>query len=166
MGPMQKKLPSILLGGAVLAVAHTLLYVLLAHFMLQQSPMMLLVSCLSCFISPTAGLLAVWHYVETHQVTIPGRQGAGLGFLAGVTAVILSDLLSGLLNWMGLLPDIRELVGTGRPAFNPSWYLKVFAQVVTIALYGLFGLIGGVLGAAFFKKGSSQTDTSLKSDVT
>ncbi|WP_397547399.1 hypothetical protein ABUL39_03185 [Rhodothermus marinus] len=161
---MQKKLPSILLGGAVLAIVHTLLYILLAHFILQRSPAVLLVSCLSCFISPTAGVLAVWHYVEITQETIPGRQGASLGFMAGATAVILGNLLSGLLRWIGLIPDVRELVETGGPAFNPSWYLQVIVQVAVIAIYGLLGLIGGVLGAAFFKKRSAQTDASTESD--
>lgn len=161
---MQKKLPSILLSGAVVAVANTLLGMLVMHFILQRSFMAVLISYTGCLVSIGAGLLAVWHYTTTYQETVPGRQGATLGFWAGASATLIGSGLSSLLEWMGLIPDISSQISHNVPSFAMHWSFQVLVFLSTVVVYALLGLIGGVIGAALFKRKSATQHTSTESD--
>lgn len=161
---MQEKLPSILLSGAVIGVANVLI---------AQIPVV--GGCLSCLLYMGAGLLAVWHYTNTYQVTLPGGQGALMGLLAGIVAALFGSLLSILLIRIGMLPDpIGALEARGQLSeMTPEQAEMVrrlvrammgpIGLVVGAAIGGLIGLLGGVIGAATFKKGPS--DTSASADV-
>ncbi|MDQ7040437.1 MAG: hypothetical protein Q9M35_05810 [Rhodothermus sp.] len=161
---MSKKLPSILLGGAVIAVTNTLLGMFVLHFALKQSPLAVLISYLGCLVSIGAGLLAVWHYTSTYQETVSGRQGAILGFWAGAAAMLIGSILSGLLKWTGLMPDVPAQMHYNVPSFALHWSFQILVYLFTVVIYALLGLIGGVIGAALFKKGSAYQHASTESD--
>ncbi|ACY48804.1 hypothetical protein [Rhodothermus marinus] len=163
---MQEKLPSILLGGAVVGVANVLI---------AQIPVV--GGCLACLLYIGAGMLAVWHYTNAYRVTLPGGQGAVMGLLAGIVAALTSGVLSILLIRIGVLPDpIAAMEASGQLSQMPPEQAEMTVRVVRMltgplglligaVIGGLIGLIGGVIGAATFKKGPAEEDTSASSEV-
>lgn len=161
---MSDKLPSILLGGAVIGVANVLI---------SQIPVV--GGCLACLLYLGAGMLAVWHYTNAHQVTLPGGQGALMGLLAGIVAAFIGGVLALLLIRLGILPDpVAVLEASGQLSEMPPeqaemalrWVRAVsgpLGLVFGAIIGGLIGLIGGVIGAATFKKGSEGPDVSAES---
>lgn len=158
---MQDKLLSVLLGGAIVGVASTLI-----------AKIPFLGGCLACLGYAGAGLLTVWHYTNTHQLTLPGGQGALLGMLSGAAAALISGLLTLLFIHWGFFADpIATLEASGQLdqmspqqaeiALRIAQVLSGFWGIVLgILIGGILGLFGGILGAATFKKGASETPSS------
>jgi len=163
---MKEKLPSILLGGAVVGVANV-----------PVSQIPVVGGCLACLLYIGAGMLAVWHYTNTHRVTLPGGQGAAMGLLAGIVAALLGGVLAILLIQLGVLPDpIAAMEASGQLSQMPPEQAEMALRIARMfagplglligaVIGGLIGLIGGVIGAATFKKGPSEEDTSASSEV-
>ncbi len=163
---MQEKLPSILLGGAVVGIANILI---------GQIPVV--GSCLACLLYIGAGMLAVWHYTNSYQVTLPGGQGALIGLLSGIMAALLSHVLAILLIRFGVLPDpIAMMEASGQLSQMPPEQAEMALRIartmagpvgllIGAVIGGLIGLLGGVVGAATFKKGPTEDDTSASSEV-
>jgi hypothetical protein len=162
---MQDKLLSVLLGGTIVGIASTLI-----------AKIPFLGGCLACLSYIGAGLLAVWHYTSTQQCTLSGGQGALLGLQSGAAAALISGLLTLFLIRVGFFadpiamletsgqldqmsPQQAELVVRLTKIFSGFWGI-VFGMLIG----GIFGLFGGILGAATFKKGASETPSS-ESDV-
>ncbi len=163
---MQNKTPSILLGGAVVGIANVLL-----------SRIPVVGGCLACLLYIGAGMLTVWHYTNTYKITLPGGPGAVMGLLSGIAAALINGLLSILLIQIGVLPDpIAMLEATGQLSTMPPEQAEMAVRI-TRALYGplglvigaaiggLLGLLGGVIGAATFKQGPDESETSSESSV-
>lgn len=159
---MPNKSQSILLAGAAIGVAAPILALIPA-----------VGSCFSCIAYVCAGLLAVWHYTDRHNLTLKGGEGAGLGALAGIVAMAVASLLSFLFTAIGLTPPIRQVIedqldASGvdpaqaeqimEMASSPLFIVAFF--IVALIIYAILGAIGGVIGANVFKKGSDFFEES------
>jgi len=115
-------------------------------------PLLNLVNCLVCLPFWGGPLLATWFY-KRQTGTMSLSQAVGVGVLAGVFAGLFGFLLSliGMAGASGLVNQLRQYM----PAENiPPLFTG--GAALSIALFGVinsvvFGLIGGLLGGAFFK---------------
>lgn len=115
-------------------------------------PLLNLVNCLICLPFWGGPLLAAWFY-KNQTGTMTMNQAIGVGVLAGVLAGLMGFLLSliGMAGASGLVNQLRQyvpsqdipplLLGGMGLAFT---FIGVLTNIV-------FGLIGGLLGGAFFK---------------
>ena len=155
---MPSKTQSILLGGGAIGVAAALLSLIPAAG-----------GCLACLAVIGAGVLAVWHYTDTYNLTITGGQGAGMGALAGVVALVVAGLIGFLFQAIGLTPGFTEAFQEGFRQGNadPEQAEQILELitgpvgiitfiVVGLILYAILGMIGGVIGASIFKKGGTS----------
>ncbi|MFT4604766.1 MAG: hypothetical protein ACI9W4_001502 [Rhodothermales bacterium] len=164
---MPSKQQSIILGGLVAGLLSTS-YLGFINF-------------LCCAGILAGGMVAVWHYASTNELTLSGRQGATLGVQAALlgwgVAVVLNFVLmsAGLrhdlaiaeffLNNMGdsMPPDqldmMEEQINT---PFSLGWYLKTAilsgSGAFGLALSAGFGAIGGAIGASAFKNGPEEDE--------
>lgn len=156
---MSAKQQSILLGGAVVALLSTS-YLSFINFL--------------CCLGVIAGaLVAVWHYASTNQLTIKPGEGAVMGLLAGVVGGAIALVLNYILIQIGIRHDLAItdwMLDAFRDSMPPDQYREMMDQrnaPVTIGSYlgsgmigllvsGIFGAIGGAIGAAIFKKGSES----------
>lgn len=122
-------------------------------------------SAICCLGVIAAGLVAVWHFTSTNEITITGGEGAGMGAAAGALSAILTGLLTYALIAAGLLPDpevvMQEMLETmpedqramaerfGGVGSGPVGWL------INAVIYAVVGAIGGAIGAAIFKKGGA-----------
>lgn len=156
---MPSRTQSILIGGLVVGVLST--------------SVIGLINLLCCAGVIIGAMVGVWHYTETYQITIESGQGALIGALAGVVGAIVAGLLNQLLMVIGLdyMGGMREMMqqfsqmqgDTGmtdeqmRMMQQGSWLVMLLGVAFNIVLYGLFGAVGGAIGASVFQKGD---DTS------
>lgn len=151
---MPDKSQSIILAGAAVGIGAAILNLVPT-----------VGGCIACLAYLGAGILAVWHYTDRHQLTLKGGQGAGLGALAGVLAGIVAFVLQLLFQTIGLAPDWREAMEEGFANSNmdpaqideimqtmSSPLVMVGLVVVGLILNAVIGAIGGVIGASLFKK--------------
>ncbi len=152
---MPSKTQSILLGGAIAGVVLTLV---------ARIPVV--GGCIGCLGYIVAGLIVVWHYTNTHALTIEGGAGAGMGALGGVVAALVGSVVSYALMAMGLVPGVEEMIqemyNSGAMEEEQLEVIAGFlnsplATVAFVALGTIFGAIlgaiGGAIGASMFKKG-------------
>lgn len=152
---MPSKTQSILLAGVAVGIAAALF-----------SLIPVAGSCLACIAYICAGLLAVWHYTSTHQLTLTGGQGAGLGALAGIAAMIVASALGFLFSAIGLTPGWQELMmqqleASGMDPAQQEEMAELFSSplvwigmfLLGLIIYAIVGAIGGAIGASIFKKG-------------
>ncbi len=115
-------------------------------------PVLNFVNCLVCLPFWGGPLLAVWFY-KRQTGTMTMNQAIGVGVLAGVFAGVLGFLFSliGMAGAAGLVNQLRQYM----PAEDiPTLFTGGFALAFTfmgVLTNILFGLIGGLLGGAFFK---------------
>lgn len=151
---MPAKTHSIILSGVAIGVLASLL------------SLIPVVNCLACLAYVGAGLLAVWHYTSTYQLTIPGGKGAGMGALSGLIAAAVAQAIAFLLSQLGLAPSMEEAItqaletGMADPdqvdqirAFVTSPGFLVGALLFSALIAALLGVLGGAIGASVFKKG-------------
>lgn len=123
-------------------------------------------ACLVCIACLGAGVLAVWHYTDRHDLTIKGGAGAGLGALAGIVAAIVGSLLQFLLDALGLIPDWRTMMRQGleESQMDPQQMDQIMEMVssplamvaiilISLVIYAILGAVGGAIGASMFKRG-------------
>jgi uncharacterized protein YacL len=126
-----------------------------------------LICCLGVIIG---GMVAVWHYTNTHRLTVPAGQGAIMGLQAGIFGGILALLLNYLLISIGIRHDIalmeflinnlgdamtQEQIEDLRDEAGRQVNLVAYLLqgTLTVILTAIFATIGGAIGAAVFKKG-------------
>jgi len=122
-------------------------------------------NCCCCLWVISGGVLAAYLRQQNSPEGITSAEGAFIGFLAGIAGGLLGALLSipidlmmgpfqhRLMEWvLSMNPDmpsefrdLSERAGTGPAAVT----FKLVLGVVTGAV---FGMIGGLLGVALFKK--------------
>lgn len=161
---MPSKTQSILLGG----VAAGIVALLFGQLSNVNQSLGMVASCLSCLVYIGAGLLAVWHYTNEHQLTIAGGQGAGMGALAGLLAGLVAGLIAYLLIAMNIVPGPEEVLErmrnqpgmdemTDEQLASTQRMIGLFAgplgMIVGAVIGAILGAIGGAIGAAVFKKG-------------
>lgn len=158
---MPDKSQSIILAGVAIGIAAAILNLIPT-----------VGGCVACLIYLGAGMLAVWHYTDRHQLTLKGAQGAGLGALAGVLAGIIAFVLQLLFQAVGIAPGWREAMERGFENSNmdpaqieeimqtmTSPLVMIGLILVGLILNAVVGAIGGVIGASLFKK-----DTNVVAD--
>lgn len=168
---MPPKTQSIILGGVAIGVVATLFSVIVN--MVQGDagaggPMSAVLGCCACLVYVGAGLIAVWHYTNTYNLTIPAGQGVGMGALAGLVAALIAIALGLVLRAVGILPDVEDIIAQleDSPQFDGmsddqvEQALQMTRMMAGVGGYAialvagvLLGLIGGAIGAAIFKKG-------------
>lgn len=160
---MSGKWTSILIG----ALAATLALLVSSVLSDPTNPMGSIASSAICCLGViAAGLVSVWHYTSTNQLTITGGEGAGMGAAAGAVAAILTGLLSYALIAAGLLPDpevVMEEALRNMPEDQRDMAERFGGMgtgpvgwLINAVLYAVIGAIGGAVGAAIFKKGGAD----------
>ena len=65
---------------------------------------------LLCCLGVIAGaLVAVWHYTDTNELTIPTGKGAGLGAMAAMGGTVIAVVLNLVLLQMGIRHDLAAV---------------------------------------------------------
>jgi uncharacterized membrane protein YeaQ/YmgE (transglycosylase-associated protein family) len=153
------KLQPALLGGAFMGVLSSLPFVSYAN------------AC-CCLWVLVGGLLAAWVMQQNHPYAITTADGALVGLLAGIFGALIGTVVSVLMapfqrqldlymwgrmsQMMRDIPPIVEQVMEQRrsgPAVNVLG--AVAGLVFTLIIYPIFALLGGLLGAALFKKSAT-----------
>ena len=150
--------------------AQPALYAGVAIGVLSALPVISAGNCICCMWVVGGGVLAVYLMQQNHPYPVTTADGALVGLMAGAIGGVIAALLSiPLMMAMGPFqqqiinkilenPDIpdqtRELIrnyGTGA-AFGGVIALKVVMGLVGACVDAIFGLLGGLLGVAIFKK--------------
>jgi len=164
------KTNSAIIGGFVAAILGTL-FGLLQYQLAGQQLLSGLLSCFTCLSAAVCGLVAVWHYTDTNELTISGGSGAGLGALAGVFYGLIGGVFGMILRFVGLSPTAEDAMQQMRDsgAFDQmdanaqqfmtsmmEFLLGPASIVIGIVIGVILGVIGGAIGATIFKKGSDD----------
>jgi uncharacterized protein YqgC (DUF456 family) len=115
------------------------------------------------------GLLAAWVMQQNHPYAITTAEGALVGLLAGVFGALIGTVVSLLMapfqrqldlymfsrmsQMMGEVPPMIEQVIEQRrsgSAFNVA--AAVVGLFFTLIIYPIFAMLGGLLGAALFRR--------------
>lgn len=132
-----------------------------------------LINCLCCAGVIIGAMVAVWHYTNTNELTIPTGEGAVMGLIAAVVGTVVAFVLNMILTSMGLGLEaaIQEFVldrfgdqmspeqlADMEEQFEASSSLgaRLVNGVIGLAVSSVFGAIGGALGASLFKKGTDE----------
>lgn len=173
---MQSSLTSILIGGLACALLSTAIHIgsTLANASGPNLVLGIVFGCLGCLVGLTSGLIAVWHYTSEKEVTLSRSTGVKMGALAGLVSALTGFLMVRALMIMGVLPTADDAIDQmmQNPALeNSDAGMETAMQVteimmgwgglvVTLIFGPLLGLLGGMIGAALFKKGE-PSDTEF-----
>jgi hypothetical protein len=142
-------------------------------------PVLNLINCACCAGVIAGGVFAIYMYRRSvgDQIEIGYGDGALLGLLAGLIGAIISTLLSTVFNqasfemmryFMDYVddPEAREMLRE-LSAREMTTGLMLVGLFFSILVNGIFGLVGGLLGVAFFGKsrpGSPDVTPSPQGD--
>jgi hypothetical protein len=114
-----------------------------------------------CLWVVSGGALALWLAQKNHPYPVTAADGAIVGMLAGFFGGIIAIPLNVIFDHyqrdmlMRLLTQANvEVPPQLRSAFEsrPGTILTIFNGLFSSIVYGVFGLLGGLLGVAMFKK--------------
>jgi hypothetical protein len=122
-------------------------------------------NCCCCLWVLLGGALAVYLRQQNTPYAVPVSDGALLGLLAGLFGGVLAALLSIPLHAMtaGFQQQILERVLSGNPDMPPEARdmmhrlavgsaFRTIGALINIVVSTVFGMLGGLLGVAIFKK--------------
>lgn len=123
-------------------------------------------NCCCCMWVIAGGVLAVYLRQQNQPVALTSAEGALLGMIAGATGAIVGAIISipvqmmmGPLmqQWMDrAMSANQDLPPEVRDAFSRFSGMRagfaVVGTIINICIYTVFGLLGGLLGVAIFKK--------------
>jgi hypothetical protein len=122
-------------------------------------------NCCCCLWVLLGGALAVYLRQQNTPYAVPASDGALLGLLAGLFGGVLAALLSIPLHAMtaGFQQQILDRILSGNPDMPPEARdmmqrlavgsaFRAIGALVNIVVSTVFGLLGGLLGVAIFKK--------------
>ena len=147
------RLQPALLGGVFIGVLSAL-------------PIISAGNCCCCLWAVSGGVLAVYLRQQRSPVAIDAPEGALMGLMAGVIggiigAVLLipinmlvgpwqAELMSRILETNEEMPaERREMM---RRAAASTGAFAIAGMLINVVLYTVFGMLGGLLGVAIFKK--------------
>lgn len=138
-----------------------------------------LINLLCCLGVIAGALVAVWHYTETNELTIPTGKGAGMGAMAAIGGGVISMVLNLVLIQMGIRHDLAmvefilnrfgnemppEQIEAMEAQLEAPFMLGAYFlnALLGFAISAAFGAIGGSIGAKVFKKGGDEpTDLAV-----
>lgn len=160
-----------LLGGVALGVSMGLVGLISA-----LAPMLGCLGCAACCaLPPGAGFLASFLYLKDAPPAPekPYGDGAVLGLMAGVFGAVVGTIVSipvqFLQRSLGLMPDVDQLVGQMQDANVPPEVVDLMQKLmpsaegfsivalvlgffISLLVYGVLSLIGGIVGVAVLAK--------------
>jgi uncharacterized membrane protein len=125
------------------------------------------VSCLVCIWWMLAGFLAVVFYrvFSKENPFLSLGQGVLVGLIAGAISGLVGYflglvfgkvMLQSMMNIMATIPEFSDVYNL-YASLLPAITFNFFALIRTVVIWGVFGLLGGLIGAAVFKgKGAAQ----------
>jgi hypothetical protein len=154
--PPAPKLQPALYGGLVLGVLSAL-------------PIISIGNCVCCMWVVAGGALATYLMQQNHPYPITAADGALVGLLAGVIGGIVAVLLSiPIMMAMGPFqqriferiasnPDVPEqyrsmIENMGMNAAGRAVAMRLAFGAIGVVVDAVFGMLGGLLGVALFKK--------------
>jgi hypothetical protein len=136
---------------------------------LSALPIIQVGNCCCCLWVVTGGVLAVYLRQQQSPYAIPASEGALIGLLSGMIGGVLTVLISipmqaitgpmqqRMLDWvLSTNPDLpgefRDAIerASGESGFGPLALAFSFLYYICVGL--IFGMLGGLLGVAIFKK--------------
>jgi hypothetical protein len=127
-----------------------------------------IVNCCCCLWMVGGGFLAAYLESQRQPTSLSILQGARIGLMAGVVGAVVWLLVSTALsplnvrflelagNAPDMPPEIRDMIetmkGSGRDGDAFAVAGKVVSFVVTLCVISIISTIGGMTGAAYFKK--------------
>jgi hypothetical protein len=151
MNPAPLKLQPALFGGLFIGVLSAL-------------PVINIANC-CCLWVIGGGVLATYLMQQNHPYPIAVADGALVGLMAGVTGGVLGTLLSIPMEMMmgpfqrqimervlSNNPDIPEETRRMLENMNVGGLAIAFKLVFSVCVGAVFGMLGGLLGVAIFKK--------------
>ena len=165
---MPNKTPSIALGAAVYVVASLIIAMITFN---GGTTGQYVSSALCCLVAIAVPSLAVWHYTNTHSVTIPAGTGAGLGALAIVIGGAVAIAIQKLLQLVGVFPTDAEVMAQTRSqmiaqGMDPAqvdqamqmgqMFQGIGGILINLAISAVIGAIAGAVAASVFKKGTVE----------
>lgn len=120
-------------------------------------PIINLLNCLLCGWIWIGGIAAVYLYNGREPIKLQPAQGALVGALAGVVASIVTVVLSMALGGFGVAaaslndPEIAQYLDQFGGREVVGGLAASFGLVCNVVIYGGFGALGGLIGAALFK---------------
>jgi hypothetical protein len=146
------------------------LYAGLAIGVLSGLPIISIGNCVCCMWVVGGGALAVYLMQKEHPYAVGAADGALVGLMAGALGGIVGAIISipvsiamggvqqRLLERIADNPDLPEQyrsliqnIGMGA-ARGGAIAFRLVAAVIGVCVYSVFGMLGGLLGVAIFKK--------------
>lgn len=122
-------------------------------------------NCCCCLWVISGGVLAAYLRQQQSPLQIDAAEGALVGLLAGLVGGIVATLISIPLQMLvgpyqrelmeRLLANNPDVPAEARDAverFAAGAGFRVIGTLVSVVIYVIFGLLGGLLGVALFKK--------------
>jgi hypothetical protein len=132
---------------------------------LSALPLVNMGNCCCCLWVVAGGALAAYLRQQSTPFSVPASEGAlvGLmaGFFGGIAAVVLSipmRMITGPIEQQmidGVLarnPDIPVELRNILEQANAQSAFRAVQAVITLVVYTIFGMLGGLLGVAMFSK--------------
>lgn len=167
---MPPKTQSVLLGAALYTVLSLITgFIALNSGQVGQS----LTGLLCCLVAIGSPMLAVWHYTNEYNLTIPAGPGAAMGALVVVIGGAISYGIQRILQATGAFPTDEEIMERTRDQLASQGMdaeqieqIMGFAEMssgitgflVNLVVAVVIGVVGGVLGAVIFKKGGTAEE--------
>jgi hypothetical protein len=132
---------------------------------LSALPLINIGNCCCCLWVLMGGALAVYLRQQNSPYAVPASEGALVGLLAGLIGGVVAGLLSIPLQAMtsGFQQQIMERILSTNPDMPAEardamerWAtgsaLQTVGALINVVVFTIFGMLGGLLGVAVFKK--------------
>jgi hypothetical protein len=125
------------------------------------------ISCCCCLWMFGGGLLAAYLQSQNQPASLTLPQGARIGLFAGVIGAFVMLAVSTALsplnmrflelagNAANMPPEVREMIETMKGGADGDVFAfagKVVSFVLTLCVVSILSTVGGMVGAAYFKK--------------
>ena len=146
-----------LIGGLVIAV-------------LSNFPFINWLNCILCMWVWLGGIFAAWLY-KRFEGSVTVGQGAAVGALAGLIAGLVGAVISllGFTGTQAALDAMSQYLGPevtgGIQLSELAGPLTVFAGIINVLIYALFGVVGGLIGGSIFKSKGATAATVVSTPV-
>jgi hypothetical protein len=147
---------------------------------LSATPFLSFVNCLCCAGILFGGFMSVYFYKKAltdEMEALTSADGMGLGAFAGVFGAVVSTILSGLfylmfgnlvneaiVGWLQSSGALQQMPPEARAQIEQGMIeqgFSIIGVVISFILLPLFGLLGGLIGYAVFRKRESKEQKAV-----